>query len=263
MRKQEQFMGLLGLGVMLALASPAAFATGSAPAGSPVVDPAAIAALEKMGATLRALPQFSLRSDASIELVLDDGQKIQLDQPIRYRVKQPDKLRIDLERADFDRQVMFDGSQMTIWAPGKKFYATAPIKAGSLAGLLANASDKFDIQLPLTDLFLWGTDAAPVSAITSALRVGSGTVDGDKVEQYALRQEGVDWQVWISSASSLPRRLVIVSRDDPALPEFRAELHWDTKSPIDGRVFSFVPPADASRIVIAPMGLTMIETEEK
>jgi hypothetical protein len=261
MRKQRGFKPLGGMGIALAVAwslAPAAVAAEPA-----AVDPQAIAALQKMGAALQALPQFSLQSDASIELVLDDGRKIELDQTIQYQVKRPDKLRIELAGADFERQVIFDGGQLTLWAPNKKYYATTPVQATSLAGLVANASEKFDIELPLTDLFLWGTDAAPVSAITSALHVGGGLIDGDRVEQYAMRQEGVDWQVWISTASSLPRKLVIVTHDDPALPEFTARLDWDTKTPVDAQAFRFTPPADASRIVMAPAGMAVAETGEK
>jgi hypothetical protein len=264
MRKQRGFKRHGGMVIALAVAwFQAGAATAAEPAAPVPVDPQAIAALKKMGAALQALPQFSLQSDASIELVLDDGRKVELDQRIHYVVKRPDKLRIELAGADFERQVIFDGGQLTLWAPNKKYYATTAVQATTLAGLVANASEKFDIELPLTDLFLWGTDAAPVSAITSALHVGGGLIDGDRVEQYALRQDGVDWQVWISTASSLPRKLVIVTHDDPALPEFTARLDWDTKTPLDAQAFTFTPPADASRIAMVPAGMAVVETGEK
>lgn len=256
---------LLAVGVALALALPVASAQEASapqPAATAMVDPAAIDALKKMGAALVALRQFSLQSDASIELVLDDGHKIELDQPIRYQVKRPDKLRVDITRDDFERQLMFDGSELTIWAPDRKFYATAPTEADTLAGLLANASMQYDIDLPLTDLFLWGTEAAPVSLITTALHVGGSIIEGDQVEQYAMRQEGVDWQVWISNATSLPRKLVIVTHDDPALPKFTARLRWDTRTAIDDASFSFTPPADATRIVLVPVDVAVIDIEE-
>ena len=221
-------------------------------AAPPAVDPAGIAALGRVGAALRAQGHFFVTSDASIEIVLDSGQKIETGQAIRYRVQQPGRLRVDLENDGYQRQVFFGDRKLTVWAPRKQYYATVDVEADTLRQLVGNAATKYDLELPLSDLFLWGTDAAPSSAITSALRVGDETIGNDTVEHWALRQPGVDWQVWISKESSLPRKLVITSLGDPALPEFSATLEWDTKTPIADSVFAFQPPAGASRIVMAP-----------
>ncbi|WP_238389798.1 DUF2092 domain-containing protein [Pseudoxanthomonas koreensis] len=228
-------------------AAPAAAGTEAA------VDPAAVAALEKMGRALRGLGQFEVVSDASIELVLENGQKIEIDQDIRYRARTPDRLRVDMSNDSYDRQVFFDGRQLTVWAPQLNYYATVDTEARTLGQLVTNAASRYGLALPLTDLFLWGTEAAPLAAITTAFRVGDGIVDGDRVEHWAFRQEGADWQVWISKDSSLPRKLVIVGQDDPALPEFSAVLHWDTKTPITDATFAFAPPADANRIRLVPV----------
>ena len=234
------------VGVALAAAFPASAA--DPPAAEAAVDPAAVAALEKMGRTLRGLGQFEVRSDASIELVLENGQKVEIDQDIRYRARKPDRLRVDMSNENYDRHLYFDGKQLTVWAPRLNYYATVDTEARTLGQLVTNAADRYGITLPLTDLFLWGTEAAPASAITAAFKVGDTVLDGDRVEHWAFRQAGSDWQVWISQESSLPRRLVIVDQEDPALPEFSADLHWDARTPIGDEAFAFTPPADASRI---------------
>jgi len=251
MHMQARNRTLIALAMVLAM--PAALAAGAEPAAAPAIDPAAIGALEKMGQTLRGLGQFAVVSDATMELVLADGQKIEIDQDIHYRVRKPDRLRIDLRNEHFDREVFFDGKQLTVWAPRLKYYATVDTEARTLGQLVTNAAEKYDLQLPLTDLFLWGTDAAPVSAITGAFKVGDTVLDGDRVDHWAFRQEGVDWQLWISQASSLPRKLVIVGTDDPALPEFTANLDWDTRTPIEDAAFAFQAPQDANRIVLVPI----------
>lgn len=236
---------------------PARAAAPAVPESAPAVDPAAVAALEKMGRTLRGLGQFEVRSDASIELVLENGQKIEIDQDIRYRARTPDRLRIDMSNEDYDRQVYFDGQRLTVWAPRLNYYATVDTEARTLGQLVTNAATRYGLALPLTDLFLWGTDLAPVAAIEAGFKVGDTVVNGDSVEQWAFRQAGADWQVWISKESSLPRKLVIVGQDDPALPEFSAELHWDTRTPIADAAFAFAPPADANRITLVPINAAL------
>ena len=254
MHAQRGWQGRVVLCLALLATVPAAWASGQAATQNPpAVDPAAVAALEKMGRTLRGLGQFAVVSDASMEIVLADGQKIEIDQAIHYRARKPDKLRIDVRNENFDREVFFDGKQLTVWAPRLKYYATVDTEARTLGQLVTNAAEKYDLQLPLTDLFLWGTEAAPVTAITEAFKVGDTVLDGDRVDQWAFRQEGVDWQVWISQASSLPRKLVIVDLGDPALPEFTARLNWDTRTPIEDAAFAFQAPQDASRIVLVPI----------
>ncbi len=237
----------------------AAGACAAAAAPPRTVDPAGVAALERMGATLRGLDHFSVTSDASVEIVLDSGQKIETAQAIRYRVQQPGRLRVDLANGSYERQVFFGDGKLTVWAPRKKYYTTVDVEAQTLRQLVANAAAEYDIELPLSDLFLWGTDAAPTGAITSALKVGEEVIGNDSVEHWALRQPGVDWQVWISKATSLPRKLVITSLDDPALPEFSASLSWDTTTPVAESVFAFQPPADASRIVMVPVAVSSRE----
>jgi hypothetical protein len=62
---------------------------------------------------------------------------------------------------------------------------------------------------------------------------------------------GVDWQVWISDATGLPRQLLITSHADPALPSYQATLRWDTKRPVAAKDMVFRPDG-ATRIAFVP-----------
>ncbi|WP_422506965.1 DUF2092 domain-containing protein [Stenotrophomonas sp. GZD-301] len=253
---------------LLAVASTATAATGAAPpapaAARPEAtarDPGALAALDRMGTALRALNQFSLVSRASTEVVLDDGQKIELDSTVTYRVKRPNQLFLEIRSDRQLRQLFYDGKAMSLYSPRLKYYAQADGVHATLGDLAAQVADRYGIELPLADMFLWGTDKARTDAIRSALHIGGGTVDGDAVEQYAFQQDQVDWQIWIATATSLPRKLIITSRDDPALPQYRADLRWDTRTPVASTAFHFTPPADASRIALVPVAMSADDQE--
>lgn len=221
-------------------------------------DPQALAALDRMGAALRALDQFSLTSDASTEVVLEDGQKIELDGVVTYKVKRPDQLFLELRSDRQLRQLIYDGQTLTLYSPRLKYYAQVTDVGATLGELVDAAANRYGIEMPLADMFLWGTDKAPKTAIRGALHVGGGTLDGEAIEQYAFKQDGVDWQVWISNATGLPRKLIINSLDDPAQPQYRAHLRWDTRTPVPASAFTFTPAADAARIKLVPVEVAVV-----
>lgn len=247
----------LAVGATLLSALPAAAqSTASAKAGSAApaiaspaaVDPKAVAALEKMGAYLRTLKQFSVHGDSTFDLVMDDGQKLQFPGTVDYKVRAPNALAIDLKTDRKDRQLLYDGKQLTVYGAKTGYYATVDAPP-TIRELLATAADDYGIELPLVDLFLWGTDKAPTSALTWATFVGPARINGTPTEHYAFRQEGVDWQVWIEPGSKpLPRRMVITTTDDPTMPQYASTLTWNTNASFKDSNFTFTPPKDAKRI---------------
>ena len=79
-------------------------------------------------------------------------------------------------------------------------------------------------------------------------------IAGADTDQYAFRQPGLDWQIWIErGARPLPRKLVLTTTDDPARPEHAIEMTWDLKAKHDDSVFVFVPPKDAKKIQIVDL----------
>ena len=57
-------------------------------------------------------------------------------------------------------------------------------------------------DMPLVDLFLWGSPQSTADRyITSAIDIGPSSVDGTTCEQYAFRQDGLDWQIWIQQGN--------------------------------------------------------------
>ena len=228
--------------------STAAKSTQAMPAA---VDPAAVSALETMSAALRKLTEWGLSADTTTELVLQDGQKVQMAGAVRYKVKEPNRLFAEVKSDRRHREFFYDGKDFTLWSPILKFYATVPGENATLRDLGIRLAQQHDVELPLLDLFLWGTQYADKSALTSAIDIGPTTVDGHAVEQFAYRQPGSDWQVWIDAATHLPRKLVITSMDDPERPQYTAHLRWDANARYDDATFRFKPPAGATKIDFA------------
>jgi hypothetical protein len=106
----------------------------------------------------------------------------------------------------------------------------------------------------LADLFVWGTDLAPLDKIESAMNAGQGFIGNELCDHYAFRQGDIDWQIWISAGGKpLPRKIVITNRADDARPQSISLLHWDLKPTFPDSVFAFAPLKGSTKIEIVPV----------
>jgi hypothetical protein len=219
--------------------------------GQPAIDPVAMEALDKMGVYLRTLKSFQVRADVTTDDVLDDGQTIQFSSKVDLVAARPNRMRTEVTDDEGHRFFYFDGKNFTIYGQVVNYYATVPAPP-TLAQLAGDLNDKYGIELPLYDLFEWGTNDANVKRIKAADDIGPSAVDGVTCEQYAFRQEGIDWQIWIQLGEfPLPRKLVIRTLSDDAKPQHSEILTWNLAPSFSDNAFTFDPPPDARRIIIA------------
>jgi hypothetical protein len=217
----------------------------------PTIDPSAIEALNKMITYLHSLKAFQVQADVSNDDVLDDGQIIENISKVDLLASRPNRLRVEVTSDERHRLFLYDGKNFTVWGMLVNYYATVPAPP-TIGELIDQIDDKYDIELPLVDLFRWGTNEDDAKKITAAVDAGPSTVGGVTCEQYAFRQEGVDWQVWIQLGEfPLPRKLVIRTLSDDARPAHRDTLTWNLAPSFDNESFVFDPPQDAKRIVLA------------
>jgi hypothetical protein len=115
--------------------------------------------------------------------------------------------------------------------------------------MIAAIAEKYDLEMPLSDLFLWGTEEDDMTDIASAFRVGVDRFGNRLCDSYAFHQEDVDWQVWIERGPEpLPCKLVVTDLSDEARPQYSAELDWVLDPTFGDVVFEFTPPSGAQRI---------------
>lgn len=219
--------------------------------GESGIQPEPIRALRQMGSYLRSLKAFTVNATTTRDEVTWKGEKIQVGGTVEYLVRTPDCLRADIRTDRKQRQILYDGRVLTVFAPRMLLYATVPAPP-TIGSMLDTASKRLRIDFPLADLFLWGTKREGLKELTSARYVGPAYIDGSDTDQYAFRQRGADWQIWIQRGPTpVPRKLVITTTSDRALPQYVATLKWNVDASLSDSEFTFVPPTSAQRIVFA------------
>jgi hypothetical protein len=211
------------LGLSLGLSGPL-LAQQASEAKSDQIDPDAMKALNDMGKYLRTLKDFQVQAAITSEDVLEDGEKVQYGHTSDILASLPNNVRIDETGELNSRMFLYDGKTFTLFARRAGFYATAAAPP-TLVELVDILDKKYDIQIPLVDLFLWGGPHAATNEITSATDIGAGEIGGVSCEHYAFRQPGLDWQVWI--------------------------LTWNLAPSYNDAAFTFDPPPDTHKIVFA------------
>jgi len=236
-----------------AAAAPAPAQTSPAQPDANAVDPAAIKALQDMGASLRTLKQFEVGISLTGERVLQDGQKLQHTATANLDVVQPNKIRAQMRSARSQRDLIYDGKTVTLYQPEQKYYSQAQFSE-NLAALVDKLRDRYGVEVPSADLFLWGTPAAPMDNMTSAMNAGQDFIAGDLCNHYAFRQGQFDWQIWISAgARPLPRKLVITNRTDEARPQSITLYKWNLNPKFGNATFAFTPPPGAKSAEFVPL----------
>jgi hypothetical protein len=243
-----------------AAAPDAVAASSKAPAAKPkgaraarakaTVDAEALTAMSRMATYLRTLRTYKVVTATQRNEVDKFGQLLTFGGETTYKVKIPDAFVIDVVEDNKARQYIYDGSSVTIFAPRVGYYAKFPAPA-TIRETLDLAYAKYGVTVPLDDLFSWDRGDTEHKNLTSAHVVGPAKVGGQDTMQYAFRQPGIDWQIWIATGDKpLPLKVVIVASTDPARPQFEADLTWDTAATLPTETFAFMPPASAKLITI-------------
>jgi hypothetical protein len=216
-------------------------------------DPAALAALNRMSAALQKMMNVNVRADVTAEDVLTSGQKLQYGGTMEIVARRPNMMRASLKMGPAERTLYYDGKTVTMAAPSLGVYASAAAPP-TIREMLEKAEDEYGLEIPLADLFMWSSNPEFAAKLTSAFAAGSEGIGGFTCEHYAMRQEGVDWQLWIREGeNALPCKLVITMTRDPAMPQFSAVYSWLDAEPPGQEAYSFKPPEGTNPITFGTM----------
>jgi hypothetical protein len=211
----------------------------------------AITILKNMSNYLAQTQHFSVTSREGYDAVQESGQKVEFGEIRRLTVSRPDGLRIEAERSDGEKNlVFFNGKDLTVYTPDKNVYATVS-KEGTVDAVIHYAVEDLKIRVPLAMLLLSTLPSEVDKLVVSADYVEKTTITDVPCDHVAARtSKGVDFQVWVAQGEEpLPRRIVISYKDKAGQPQFWADLSdWNLSPELSDALFTFTPPDGADRI---------------
>lgn len=230
--------------MLMSLVAPTVYAQATPSA----IDPASIQALKDMGYQLQSLKRFQVTTGLTGERVLADGQKLQHTAVAKMDVARPNMLHANMSTARSEREIIYDGKKATLYTPAQKYYSSVEM-TDNLGDFVDKLESKYGVEVPLSDLFLWGTASAPTDKIDSAMNAGQDFIGNDLCNHYAFRQGNFDWQIWLTVGDKpMPRKLVITNRSDEARPQSVSIIDWNLKPTFKDTVFKFTPPKGATAV---------------
>jgi hypothetical protein len=218
------------------------------------IDPHADEWLRRMGDYLGGSKFFSVNAEIWQDIQISSGQQIQAGRTITLQVRRPDRLRAEVHSPRRNRQLIYDGQQITLSDRLHNFYGSIRL-SGSLDDAMDKAVERFGIEMPLEDFLRSDPYRDLIRDVQSGSDIGLVDVMGKQCEHLAFTQGNIDWQVWIETgARPVPRKFVITYKDEPGTPQFTAIFSkWDFNTPLPDFLFKFAPPPGATKIRVREM----------
>jgi hypothetical protein len=246
-------------GFLIIVLSPAALmAAENAPspkaaASNPNLEQKALDQLKRMSTALGAAKAFSFRTSSTVEVPAKTGQFITLFASSEITLERPNKLRVRVTGEVPNFEFAYDGSTIAAFAANNNVYSVSKAP-DTIDGMLPFVEKETGIHFASSYVLFSDPYAVLTKGLTSAVVVGSDTVQGEPCYHLAFRAPGVNWEIWIESgARALPRRLVITYTDATNFPRFLIEFsHWNLHPWLSDGNFVFKKPAGAKEIAFLP-----------
>lgn len=203
---------------------------------------------------LGSLQSFTVLSNATDEVVLPSGQKIQLASESLVVLQRPNRMHSEQVGPMGGPAFWYDGKQMTLACKANGSYATVPAPA-SLDATIDRIRKEFRIEAPGTDLLYSKPYEILTEQVTGGRLVGHETVDSVATSHLAFQGEAVDWQIWIQEGSQpLPLRFVVTTKGIQGQPQLTVRLsRWEPGIKVLPTMFGYEAPATARRLPSFPV----------
>jgi hypothetical protein len=216
--------------------------------------PSAEAVLERTIAFMSGLDNIAFDALVTFEVVQENGQTLHFDRVQRMAMARPDRLFWTTVRDDARiDSVWFDQGTFTMLKRPQDVYGQVQVSS-TIDEMVDDLADDYNIVVPFQDLLAGRARELLIETPESSWYVGESWVMGVWTHHVALRNEDVDFQLWIQKdGDPLPLRIAIDWKNEEGSPTYVARFRkWIISPSFDDSDFVFNPPSDARQVEISP-----------
>ena len=149
-----------------------------------------------------------------------------------------------------DVEVTFDGKVISLYGKAMNVYSQLDSPGPSIDEAVEEFRIATGLDAPGADLMASDPYSVLTEGATEGVLVGDAYIGGVECDHLAFRTDIVDWQIWVQKGGQpLPLKYVITTKWVTGAPQYSLSLgNWNVSPEIDGKQFSFTPPADAKKL---------------
>lgn len=213
------------------------------------IDEKANEVLLKMAEFIKSKEKFSFFAESQRDILTLNGVYIQVHHEGKTIVNRPNQFWANVTGELVERELIYDGSQVTIVDTEKNIYAQ-----GEAPSIMDDTLDalvkKFNINLPLAELLYSDIYEGITKNVQAGFYFGMSEVDDIPCHHLVFTQENIDWQVWIEDSDTpVLRKVAIAYKKQEGIPRYSAVLSdWNLAPKIKAEQFTFTPPDGAKKV---------------
>ena len=216
-------------------------------ADAPKIDEKSNEVLKAVSTHMASLKSFTYTAHAMTDLISSSNEKVTYDSDINVSLKRPNKL-LAKKSGYVAINFLFNGNMIVGFNPKSLTYASAD-ESGDLDSL-AKILSKYQIEAPMLDFISSDAYSVLTADVESGTYIGLAEIAGVKCHHLALRQNNVDWQLWVDAgAAPLLKRFQVTSKGLTGSPSYTVDINaWVSNPELADSLFEFTAPTTASKV---------------
>ena len=206
--------------------------------------------VQQMSTRLAAAPAIKVTTTEVRDVVRLSGAKEGLSLTAVYTMRRPDRFHSKMTGGR-GIESWYNGKTLTIAAHPHKVFAQAPMPE-TIDRTLDALAERYDMPLPMGDLFYGSAEEALLSDTTTGGYVGTENVSDTPCAHLSFQDVGVDWELWLPvEGDPLPRRFKVVQKGRVGRPVIDVTFtKWDLAPQTVDETFAPKVPADYEGIAV-------------
>jgi len=219
--------------------------------------------VQQMSARLAAVNAVSVTTTETRDRVHATGRKETLSQTGVYTMRRPNRFYAKMT-GGLGLESWYNGKTVTIASHPEKVFAQAPMP-DTIDRTLDALAERYDMALPLSDLFYAAPEKALLSDRTTGGYVGREQVGGTPCVHLAFKDVGADWELWLpEQGEPLPKRFRVVQTGRTGKPVTDVTFtEWNLAPSITDATFVPKVPAEYEGIAAVQRAAAIKHTAPK